>query len=172
MAELEFTAGMLMRASARRSREDQVDRHVISLASGETYAGLGAMTRREYNEQYLSHLRMEVIPEPMRVVWEDDIERWCVRLCDCDCECDDCLLVVQCGVCQCGGEEVIQFREVLENDMERVYHTSPGHKMDYPRLVEIVTGAKDLHDWRLKRYKTIETAVVWSMSAPLSGTQR
>lgn len=170
MAELEFTAGMYMRARARRSRSDQIDRHMIGLATGISYSDLGAMPRRELSRLYLSQLIVEAIPEPIRVVWLDGADRWSVRLCECECECDECFAVLECGVCGCGGDEIARFRDVLENDMERAWHTSLNGQMDYPRLIEIVTDAKDLRDWRFKRYKTIETAVVWSLSnAPLSG---
>ena len=165
---MEFTAGMLMRAMDRRSRSDQIDRHIISLASGITYSDLGSMTRRDYNV-YLDELRSEIIPETTRVTWDAETERWIVSLCQCDCECDTCLLIMECGTCGCEGEEVQRFREALENDMERVNQTTSGSGFNHPRLVEIVTAVKDVRDWRLKRYKTIETAVVWSVNAPLSG---
>ena len=168
---LEFTAGMLMRSMDRRSSSDQIDRHIISLASGISYSDLGAMPRRDYNV-HLDELRQEIIPETTRVAWDGETEQWRVSLCKCECECDTCFLILVCGTCRCDGVEVQQFRDVLENDMERVNHTTPaGNGFNHPRLVEIVTGAADVRDWRLKRYKTIETAVVWSVDAPLSGTE-
>ena len=166
---MEFTTGMLMRAMDRRSRSDQIDRHIISLASGISYSDLGSMTRRDYST-HLDELRGEVIPEIIRVTWNEDAARWVITLCSCECECDACLLLLECGVCQCDGQEVGRFREALENDMERVNHTTTlGSGFNNPRLVEIVSDAEHIRDWPLKRYKTIEMAVIWSISAPLSG---
>ena len=170
MADLEFTAGMYMRARARRSRSDQIDRHMIGLAAGISYSELGAMPRRDLAKLYLSQLIAEAVPERMRIAWLDDLALWSVRLCECECECDECFMVLECGACECDGAEIIQFREVLENDMERARYPGIGNEVDYPKLVEMVTNAKDLRGWRFKRYKTIETAVTWSLAnAPLSG---
>ena len=159
-----FTVEMLKRAVLRRSRTDQIDRHVISLASGKSYSDLGNMLQRDYNA-LLDELRIEVIPLMVRVSWDDAVSQWTVRECECECECDECSFIVDCGFCKCSRPLVCSFREVYQNDIERI---SVSGTPDYLKLVELVTGA-DIREWRLKKYKTVEMAVARTMRSPLPG---
>ena len=163
---LDFTVDMLKRASARRQRSDQVDKHIISLATGISYNDLGLLTQREYGV-YTSELIDEVQPYFIRLSWESESEKWSITHCSCQCECDECSFIMVCGVCDCGGSEICLFREVIQNDIERVNLMG---KPDYIALVEIVAEIPNLVSWRLKKYKTVEMAVVRSMMAPLPGT--
>ena len=161
---MEFTVDMLRRATLRRTRSDQVDRHIISLATGITYAELGFLPQRQYNE-YMAELTAEVTPTPIRLTWDSGDSKWVVSRCECVCQCDDCGFFITCVPCECRyeGSEIIRFREVLQNDIERVNSTGTPN---YPELVEVVSGVK-LADWRLGTYKLAEMAVARSMMAPL-----
>ena len=161
---MEFTASMLKKAMARRNRSDQIDKHIISLASGISYNDLGLMSQRDY-APLLDELRVEVMPSPIRLVWNDADGKWVISLCSCECVCDECGMFIVCVPCECGGKELARFREVLQNDIERA---NTQGTPDYLTIVEIVTGL-NVSEWRLKDYKTVEMGVARSTMAPLVG---
>ena len=163
---MDFDVEMLQRAMARRRRSDQVDQHMISLATGIPYSTLGQMTRRDYNVHY-DQLKAEVVPWTISLTWDEESSKWVVRKCTCLCECDECGYFFECLPCECEGEILVSFREVLQADIERV---SVSGNQEYTRLVEIVTGEK-IREWRLKKYKTVEMAVERTQHAPLPGSR-
>ena len=120
---MEFTVAMLQRAMVRWSRTDQIDRQIISLASGVPYRELGEMTQREFNTEYYDLLKAEVVPYIISLSWDSGVKQWRAVKCSCRCECGDCTFFFECLPCECGGELLAAFREVLQNDIEMMNAT-------------------------------------------------
>ena len=70
------------------------------------------MLQREY-EGYLNQLRVEVTPYVISLAWDDEDKRWITRRCECECLCDECSFFIECIPCECEGDILATFREVL-----------------------------------------------------------